>query len=314
MSDRIVMNALYLKDGKASSPQVKHSREMFKNISGAEMYIHDAFVSLYSAKVHGGCRAALVTNTPLSDEYAELFGRNGIEVLVTPFDNFRVPDDWSWGYAFYKLCALEYVVRTQNFKSCLMLDTDTVSARSYKDIWKELGYSGILLYNTGHDYSHQVRASIRNDYQYLFGQKKNIPQYGGELIGGSRESLDNLVKECNRVYEQIKSKNFSISAGSGDEAILSMAAETMPVMDASPYIQRFWTRGFYLSSNKWENEAVAIWHLPAEKAVGLEKIYGFIRKHGSLPPVREMASWCNLPEKKMKLNAAWIEAYLKNLR
>lgn len=60
MSDRIVMNALYLKDGKASSPQVKHSREMFKNISGAEMYLHDAFVSLYSAKVHGGVSGPLL--------------------------------------------------------------------------------------------------------------------------------------------------------------------------------------------------------------------------------------------------------------
>lgn len=101
--EKIVYNALYCVNDIANAPNLKIG-------GGAENYIKQSFVSLKSAKSSNpDIDVCLVTNQSLPKKYKELFEHNGIKVVIVPFDEYQVPEEWKWKSAFYKLKVLDYM-------------------------------------------------------------------------------------------------------------------------------------------------------------------------------------------------------------
>ena len=113
---------------------------------GSEVFYRCIVVSLVSAKQKNqNCDAALVTNTAVPEPYAAQLSQAGIRVIACPFDNYRFEADLDWSLAYYKLCAMQYLLETEHYENYLMLDSDTFTQRGYQDIWREAA-EAVLLY------------------------------------------------------------------------------------------------------------------------------------------------------------------------
>ena len=135
---------------------------------GSEVFYRCIVVSLVSAKQRNqNCDAALVTNTAVPEPYAAQLSQAGIRVIACPFDNYRFEADLDWSLAYYKLCAMQYLLETEHYENYLMLDSDTFTQRGYQDIWREAA-EAVLLYQVPHAASQPMTARISHTYDELW--------------------------------------------------------------------------------------------------------------------------------------------------
>lgn len=293
---RLIFNAFAFKEEFKNSPQLGG------NVSSktVDIYMKNIYVSLKSAKLHNPQdEVALVTNSDIPPFYRELFAKNDIQLIVIPFEDFVMPAKFVWALAFFKLCALKYVVENLEYEKYLIIDADTVTVASYNELWQECEY-GLMLYNVGHSIGHRERQFIIRDYEKLYPtEKRNIIHYGGEFIAGTREILKSFIGNAEGVYKKISESDYNIADNIGDETITSIVATHMKnVVPAHPYICRYWTGRFYLVSTNHKYNPVVIWHIPNEKENGFLKIFDYLLKKNRLPSNEKMAQILGLPNTK----------------
>ena len=88
---------------------------------------------------------ALVTNAPVPAPFDAQLAAAGCEVWACPFDTFRYPADLPWSLAFYKLCALGWVLENKGFDRLAMVDCDTYTQYPLDDLFREAA-EAVLLY------------------------------------------------------------------------------------------------------------------------------------------------------------------------
>lgn len=296
----LIINAFAFKEDYATSMQLGGKA----NTDVLELYMKNIFVSLKSAKLHNPKDdVMLVTNMPLPKQYQELFEAHNILVQTIAFDTFVMPKQFVWSLAFFKLCALDYVVKHTEYEHIVLLDADTITMHPYTDMWKEADY-GILLFEVGHSYSHPDRWAITEAYRKLYQtQTGSITHIGGEYICGRRETLADYMKVCMRIYDDMKQSGFEVFEHAGDEFILSVAANKITnVINAAPYIYRYWTEDFYLISTNTVANPVCIWHLPSEKDTGMLRLYHYYQKHQGFPNAEKCATMTGIVKAKRPIN------------
>ena len=117
---------------------------------GRAVYDRCTVVALCSAKAHNpGCTVALVTNAPPPEPFAGLLQKAGVEIWDCPFDSYRVPADTNWALAYYKLCAMDWVLTHRDFARAAMIDLDTFTQYPLDDLWREAD-EAVLLYQVPH--------------------------------------------------------------------------------------------------------------------------------------------------------------------
>lgn len=280
MKKLITVAFAYDKDSQ-TSPQLAARADR----NTIEYYLKNAFVCLKSCLEHNtDTDVMLVTNYDMDEEFKGRFLQAGIKICKVPFDKYTYPTDAMWRLAYYKLCALEYVVNELSYDKYINLDTDVYCVDSLDDAWEEME-SGIMLYNVGHRLSHKDRQDIIEMTEPYFSERRNVVHYGGEIVGGTRQMLADFMEKCHDIYDRTYKtiKDAGID-NLGDEFILSIAASLTKVREAAPYLFRYWTiPSFFLVSSNWRNNSVCLWHLPAEKKRGMIKLYKFFLKHNSFP-------------------------------
>jgi len=304
----LIFNAFAFKKDYLNVPQFGGEKVSDKTI---DINMKNAYVSLFSAKVKNPQDdLALVTNCELPSKYKDLFMRENIKIIKIEFNDFTMPKTFVWSLAFFKLCALKYIVNNKSYGKILLLDLDTITVHNYKELWMEADH-GLLLYNVNHSYERKERKRIVKTYRHLYQNDKNIVHYGGECICGTNKVLKNFIEECDKVFKVIKENDFNISKDTGMETIVSIAAIFMnDVIEAGAYIYRYWTYSlFYLVSTNYIYNPVAIWHLPGEKNEGMIRIYNYLQRRGMLPGIKKMAKIFNFPKVK-RLNIL-IRCYTK---
>lgn len=296
----LIMNAFACKEDYATSMQLGGKADA----GVLELYMKNIFVSLKSAKLHNPeDDVMLVTNVALPRQYEELFAAHDILVKIIPFETFVMPKQFVWSLAFFKLCALDYVVKHMAYEHIVLLDADTVTMHPYTDMWQEAD-EGIMLFEVGHSYSHPDRWAITDAYHKLYQTKKgSITHIGGEYVCGRREALIEYMNVCMQIYEDVKKSGFEVFEHAGDEFILSVAAHKITnVINASPYIFRYWTEDFYLISTNTVANPVCIWHLPSEKDTGMLRLYHYYQKHNCFPEAEKCAKMTGIVKAKRPRN------------
>ena len=210
---------------------------------GSEVFYRCIVVSLVSAKQKNqNCDAALVTNTAVPEPYAAQLSQAGIRVIACPFDNYRFEADLDWSLAYYKLCAMQYLLETEHYENYLMLDSDTFTQRGYQDIWREAA-EAVLLYQVPHAASQPMTARISHTYDELWpeGAPHVLTHFGGEFVAGSTARLQDFMAECRNVFDRMQQTG--VRSQDGDEVILDAAAYRSqlagkPVRAANAYVFR----------------------------------------------------------------------------
>lgn len=261
----------------------KQSGNNVKDVKDRQnLYYQNAVVALISAKQYNPeCDVALVTNVTVPQKYYQMLDQKDIQIIYEDFDEFTFDDNFEWGLAFYKLCALKKLLR-RNYESYLLLDTDTYIQSSLKDLWDETE-ENILLYDINHRLSNTNCAEFNKEVEMFTNEKKNLVNFGGEFIAGSHKLLNIFINELDNIYNQMKKEKFITKFG--DEFLIRLAAYRLKniIKNASGYIYRFWTGSFYLTSTCYYFNPVSVLHVPREKKYGMLKIYRYLERTGYLP-------------------------------
>ena len=127
---------------------------------GRTVYDRCTVTALCSAKAQNPrCTVALLTNAPVPEPFCSQLTGGGVEIWDCPFDAYRVPADTNWALAYYKLCAMAWVLAHRDFARACMIDLDTYTQHPLDDLWRECD-EAVLLYQVPHaqpddDRSHQ---------------------------------------------------------------------------------------------------------------------------------------------------------------
>lgn len=296
---KLFFNAIALNDEKLMGGGENVSKNFLQNNG----YIKNSFVSLFSAKKENpDIEVALFINFNMPEQYKKIFQENDIQIYNLSFDEYKFPDKMKWSLAFYKLCALKYAVTELDFDSYCMVDTDTLCQRSLEELWKECEQN-ILLYDMQHSLDIEQAVQMNKEYLQLVGVQRNLTNYGGEFIAGSRNQLRQFIQKCDFYYQKMLQEK--LYTKHGDEFLICCAAEDKEIKvmlkPANAYIYRFWTSRFYLISTNYIYNPVTILHLPDEKNRGMICLYNYVMRHHSLPKGNKLFSMINLPRKKGRI-------------
>lgn len=286
--NNLILFAFAFKEGYNTSIQLSKTADS----STTEMYLKNLFVSSVSAKRNNPDDDCMITvNEPLSDAWTKRFEENGITVSVIEFSSYVIPKEFPWSLAFFKLCVLDTLVKEGKYDRYLLLDADTFTTGSYQSMWNESDF-GVCLYPLGHDFSHPDRDIIRRDFMRLYpkeAKKLPITHYGGEYVCGSKAYLEIFLATCAEIFGKVEATGFKVEEKIGDESVWSIAAsllgDRIPIIAGTPYLFRFWTEDFYLTSTLTVSNPVCIWHLPSEKPTGMLRLYRYFMKKNTFPNV-----------------------------
>lgn len=269
---------------------------------GRAVYDRCTVVALCSAKVRNpACTVALVTNAPLPEPYLGQLRAAEVEVWECPYETYRVPADTNWALAYYKLCAMEWVLAHRNFARAAMLDLDTYTQYPLDDLWREAD-EAVLLYQTPHAASQGMAQAISRIYDEIHpeGAPHVLTHFGGELIAGSKPRLQAFMQRCRAYFDALQQAG--ITPREGDEAVWCGAVYESqragePVRAANAYIFRYWLGGrFYFVSTNYVLDPVCILHLPgAAKERQFKLLYRSYTRDGCFPAASKVHKLCCLP-------------------
>lgn len=269
---------------------------------GRAVYDRCTVVALCSAKVQNpACTVALVTNAPPPQPYLRQLTEAGVEVWDCPFERYRVPADTNWALAYYKLCAMEWVLAHRDFAHAAMVDLDTYTQYPLEDLWRE-AEEAVLLYQVPHAASQGMAQAISHCYDAVCPEEPPhvLTHFGGELVAGSKPRLQAFMEQCRRYFADLQAAG--ITPKEGDEAVWCGAAYRsqlagQPVRAANAYIFRYWLGGrFYFVSTNYQLDPVCVLHLPgAAKDRQLKLLYRSYTKNGRFPPAPQVHRLCCLP-------------------
>lgn len=281
---------------------------------GRQVYDRCTVVALCSAKGQNPhCTVALVTNTPVPQPYLTQLEAAGVEIWTCPFDQYRVPADTNWALAYYKLCAMDWVLAHRSFARAVLLDLDTYTQYPLDDLWRETE-EAVLLYQVPHAASQGMAQAISRIYDAVYpeGAPHVLTHFGGELVAGSRPRLEAFMALCRDYFARMQAAG--ITPKEGDEAVWCGAAYRsqqagQPVRAANAYIFRYWLGArFYFVSTNYQLDPVCILHLPgAAKDRQLKLLYRRFAKAGRFPPAPKVHRLCCLPAARPPLLATlWV--------
>ena len=131
---------------------------------GRTVYDRCTVVALCSAKAQNpACTVALLTNAPVPEPFAAQLKNGGVEIWDCPFTAYRVPAETNWALAYYKLCAMAWVLAHKDFARACMVDLDTFTQHPLDDLWRECD-EAVLLYQVPHAASQTMTAAISRCY------------------------------------------------------------------------------------------------------------------------------------------------------
>lgn len=281
---------------------------------GRDVYYRCIVVALASARAQNpDCQVALVTNTPVPPPFDNQLARAGVTIYQCSFDRFRFGADLPWSLAFYKLCAMDWVLNNLTFDRCVMMDADTYTQYPLTDLWREAN-EAVLLYQVPHPASQPMAAAISGCCDALYPETAPhvLTHFGGELVAGSAPRLREFLGLCRDVYEEMQAKN--VLPQDGDEVILCIAAwralrTGQPVRAANAYIWRYWlgARHYFVSTN-YCLVPICILHLPGSgKDRQLKLLYRRYTKLGTFPHRKKVWRLCGLPAAHPPLlNTLWV--------
>lgn len=251
-----------------------------------QIYMKNACNALISAKKYNlESTVALVTNLrseDLPDYITELLNDNNIKLIYVQYDRFVFPDEYGWSLAFYKLCALSYLVESPEYEYFVWLDSDVWVQGSFAAIWEEAKYS-LLLYDINHGLNTHNYKILCDEVKSFTGSSEYLTHYGGEFFAANRGMALEFINLAEAVYKEMICKKFITTKG--DEFITSICAKhlKMKVKNASAYICRYWTCGIRLVSTSYKINRVLILHIPDEKEIGMLKLFNKYILTGKMP-------------------------------
>ncbi|WP_156148992.1 hypothetical protein [Rhodococcus sp. MEB064] len=202
----------------------------------------------------------------------------------------------------------------------IMSDSDVIwtGADAAERMWAELSKSGSASYVVGYEEMDKVNGLTRSGMSDLavrigLARCADVVYIGGEFVGIEWTKLGELISTSEDIVRRIFELHRSDTSVVCEEAhVLSLAFASMdfPIGNADSFVRRLWTQPL-----KWRNVCsddlhLALWHLPAEKKYGINRLYvDYVKRRRGSQLVRSssgaadratLGRWVGVPR-----NTAW---------
>jgi len=212
----------------------------------------------------------------------EFFANIGVKVAHLPF-SYQHPLEYYHAFrsTYFKFDIVKYLKNNSESNDiCLSLDSDCVWVNSADKMIEAIEKNGIATYECYSQEDELISGLTRREMQQIYHELgyniEHPPRYfGAEFIGGTGESIKSLAEEIDLIWN-ISLERFAQgkSKFNTEEQMLTYIYNKQGYAPgtANPYLERIWTAAnFYTASQS--NFQLDIWHLPAEKARGINRLF-----------------------------------------
>lgn len=263
-----------------------------------EMYLKNCCVALISAKTcNPAADVALVTNIEVPEPYTSILERAGVAVIHVPFDKFNFGVKYTWGLAFYKLCAQYYISHSTGYEAVLCLDSDTYTQADYQPLWDAVKTSAVF-YRMGTGTSKTGVSRIYEEAGIFRGTDEEFTHYGGEFFAASSADMRVITEKEEVVFEKMMETGYRVTTG--DEFISSVVANEMHdgIRLANEYVFRFWTGAYRCISPSYKTTLICL-HVPAEKETGMIRLFNRYISKGRTPSREKVWKMLHIPRRSV---------------
>ncbi|HOB13179.1 MAG TPA: hypothetical protein PKN09_02950 [Novosphingobium sp.] len=234
-----------------------------------------------------GQRLALFCNVrpPVIDgvDLAMVLERYGVELRLIPLTARLAKDRTAaWGnvlYFFDILTALEAEPDDLRFA---LVDSDVLVTGTVEPLWALLDQADFAGYVVDTAEDEPVNGMTRRGMAEAAGGLSGrsfapIPHFGGELFATTIGEWKRNRQLYDRMLDQASRGTGPAAGVLTEEHIYSIAfaLQDRPVADAQRVIKRIWTSPRHNTARPGD-EALPLWHLPAEKRYGLADFYAWL--------------------------------------
>lgn len=276
-----------------------------KSSQQKEMYLKNCCVALVSTKKSNPeADVALVTNIEVPRTYLEILEKAGVGVIRVNFDKFNFGDKYTWGLAFYKLCAQYYISHNTDYDAVACLDSDIYVQGNFAPVW-ERAKSSVVLYRLGTGTAQTTTTKIYAEAAEFKGVNEAFTHFGGEFLAASAAELRSMTEKEEVIFNQMQERRFRVSTG--DEFISSLVANTMMerIAPANEFVFRFWT-GTYRSISESYQTTLLCLHVPAEKGAGMIALFDRYISKGRIPPREKVWKMLHISQRSAKVAVIMI--------
>lgn len=262
--------------------------------------------AMYGARMrHPAARLVLFANcTPPRIDgiaLAELFDRLRVE-HVTMHLTHRLPASRvsSWGNVFYFLDILDWLEREGDAR-LLLMDSDVLVTGSLQPLFDRLRTHAVAVYDVGTPEAENVNGldrpamtEIAADWAAARGGALTmagaVPHLGGELLGVAGNALPRWLPEARRFWAAMAKDGTQPARVLTEEHLWSVLfpAIDLPRADTADLVKRLWTDPRHRTVAPGD-EALPLWHLPAEKRYGLHDLFAWCAARDFDPAVGHAA-------------------------
>jgi hypothetical protein len=232
----------------------------------------------------------------------------------------KTPKDWSgaWRNQFYIFDILEYLQQFEgNF---IVLDTDCVVPYSLKNLYRDVEQNGVVALTIDYPKDKNVNGcsllGMREIYQECFGGEapEDLVYSGGEICAVNSAVIPEILKTFDEIrkvnYVRYEKKLMKLTDEAHHLSLIYYHMKRQNNIGAC-YTKRMWT-DLMCDTVEKEDVKLAIWHLPAEKKFGLQKLFYRLLKNSQIRPEQvlplcEKAIWVTKPRFMRKVR--WYYRY-----
>jgi len=263
-----------------------------------EMYLKNCCVALVSAKHYNPeVDVALVTNIEVPQPYAAVLERAGVATIQIPFDQFNFGEKYTWGLAFYKLCAQYHISHNTDYEAVVCLDSDTCTQASYAPVWETAGNKP-MFYRLISGTPETCTSKIFEETERFCGKYREYTHFGGEFFAASSAAMRVITEREQTIFKRMMETDFRVTTG--DEFISSLVANDMQdsISFANDYVFRFWTGSYRSISPAYKTTLVCL-HVPAEKSTGMIRLYDRYVARSRIPSKETVWRMLHIPRPSM---------------
>ena len=216
-----------------------------------------------------------------------------VEIIYVPF-NHKTPKNY-WGTfqnQFYEFSILQYI--SENV-SCdqdqyLILDSDCFFIKPISPLFilaeKNGGFSSVKHEPVPVNYSINglSHLDMKSVFEDILDRKLDVlpDYYLGEFMLANVQNIKKFSKDFENLWK-ILLKRFELGLLKFNEE-----AQTLSFIYymngyvgnlAKPFVRRIWTNIVFFRNAVNDDSSLSIWHLPAEKRFGFEKMYNYVIKN-----------------------------------
>jgi len=215
-----------------------------------------------------------------------IFTENDVEIHTVPAQCLPPKDYYQgWRNQFYVFDIIRYLSDGvfDDKDKLVVLDSDCLWISSADPIWEILEEYRWPNYIYDYSEDHLINGISRRELGRLYatfsGRKiSDIPNYsGGEILSVQTEILPKILKSFDTLWQQLLKAHANGESKFNEEAhalsyihfLLNEEGEGK----LNTVIKRMWTDGNSYRNIKPGDEKLPLWHLPAEKRLGFQKLF-----------------------------------------